>query len=149
MRAREEPPEPGGGGGLAAYLTGNLLPMSPGNWGALNEIMSQGMDEALVRHAVDVALGHGARTWAYVQSVLNRWIVDGVRTVEQAKAESASRKDKAAATGPGTAAAAFAALADKYAGGRPGEVKDYDQGGDGGTFESYCLGLSTIPLGEF
>ena len=148
VRAREDPPEPGGGG-LAAYLTGNLLPMSPGNWEALNEIMSQGMDEALVRHAVDVALGHGARTWAYVQSVLNRWIVDGVRTVEQAKAESGARKGKATASGPGNAAAAFAALADKYAKEQNGEAKTIDQGGDGDSFARYCVGLSQIPLGEF
>lgn len=149
VRAREDPPEPGGGGGLAAYLTGNLLPMSPGNWEALNELMSQGMDEALVRYAVDLALGHGARAWAYVQSVLNRWIVAGVRTVEQAKAESGARKGKAAASGPGNAAAAFAALANKYAKEQNGEAKTIDQGGDGDSFARYCVGLSQIPLGEF
>lgn len=153
-RAREDPPredllDPGEAEGLSQYLANNLLPMSPGNWEALNELMSQGMDEALVRYAVDLALGHGARAWAYVQSVLNRWIVAGVRTVEQAKAESGARKGKAAASGPGNAAAAFAALANKYAKEQNGEAKTIDQGGDGNSFARYCVGLSQIPLGEF
>lgn len=153
-RTREDPPredllDPGEVDGLSQYLANNLLPMSPGNWEALNELMSQGMDEALVRYAVDLALGHGARAWAYVQSVLNRWIVAGVRTVEQAKAESGARKGKAAASGPGNAAAAFAALANKYAKEQNGEAKTIDQGGDGNSFARYCVGLSQIPLGEF
>ena len=154
VRAREDPPredllDPGKVDGLSQYLANNLLPMSPGNWEALNEIMSQGIDAALVRYAVDVALAHGARVWAYVQSVLNRWIVSGVRTVEQARAQSGARKDKAAASGPGNAAAAFAALADKYAKEQNGEAKTIDQGGDGNSFARYCVGLSQIPLGEF
>ena len=153
-RAREDPPredllDPGEADGLSQYLANNLLPMSPGNWESLNEIMSQGIDAALVRYAVDLALGHGARAWAYVQSVLNRWIVAGVRTVEQAKAESGARKGKAAASGPGNAAAAFAALANKYAKEQNGEAKTIDQGGDGDSFARYCVGLSQIPLGEF
>ena len=153
-RTREDPPredllDPGEVDGLSQYLANNLLPMSPGNWEALNEIMSQGIDAALVRYAVDVALAHGARVWAYVQSVLNRWIVSGVRTVEQARAQSGARKDKAAASGPGNAAAAFAALADKYAKEQNGEAKTIDQGGDGNSFARYCVGLSQIPLGEF
>ena len=154
VRAREDPPredllDPGEADGLAQYLSGNLLPMSPGNWEALNEIMSQGIDAALVRYAVDVALAHGARVWAYVQSVLNRWIVSGVRTVEQAKAASGARRGKGEATGPGSASAAFAALADKYAGEQPREGKNDDQSRNGENFANYLVGLSTIPLGEF
>ena len=154
VRAREDPPredllDPGEAEGLSQYLANNLLPMSPGNWEALNEIMSHGIDAALVRYAVDVALAHGARVWAYVQSVLNRWIVSGVRTVEQAKAASVARRGKGEATGPGSASAAFAALADKYAKEQNGEAKTIDQGGDGDSFARYCVGLSQIPLGEF
>lgn len=153
VRAREDPPredllDPGEAEGLAQYLANNLLPMSPGNWEALNEIMSHGIDAALVRYAVDVALAHGARVWAYVQSVLNRWIVSGVRTVEQAKAESVARRGKGEATGPGSASAAFAALADKYAGEQPREGKNDDQSRNGENFANYLVGLSTIPLGE-
>ena len=154
VRAREDPPredllDPGKVDGLSQYLANNLLPMSPGNWEALNEIMGKGMDDALVRYAVDVALAHGARTWAYVQSVLNRWIVAGVRTVEQAKAASVARRGKGEATGPGSASAAFAALADKYAGEQPREGKNDDQIRNGENFANYLVGLSTIPLGEF
>ena len=153
VRAREDPPredllDPGEVDGLSQYLANNLLPMSPGNWEALNEIMSQGIDAALVRYAVDVALAHGARVWAYVQSVLNRWIVSGVRTVEQAKAASVARRGKGEATGPGSASAAFAALADKYAGEQPREGKNDDQSRNGENFANYLVGLSTLPLGE-
>lgn len=72
---------------LRVYLANNLLPMSPGNHASLAELMDAGMTDELVRYAVDLANAQGVRTWAYVQSILNRWICEGVRTLAEAKAK--------------------------------------------------------------
>lgn len=134
-----------GGGGIAAYLSGNLLPMSPGNWAALNEIMSQGISEALVRYAVDIATGNGKRTWGYVQGILNGWIVAGVRTVGEARAEHEARKRQGGPPGRMSAGAAFGELARKYA---MEEAAERDKSGDGGDFERNIMRVSATPLGE-
>lgn len=75
---------------LRVYLANNLLPMSPGNHASLAELMDAGMTDELVRYAVDLANAQGIRTWAYVQSILNRWICEGVRTIGEAKAQKAA-----------------------------------------------------------
>jgi DnaD/phage-associated family protein len=77
-----------------AYLSNNLLPMSSGNMEALRELMEDGITPELVKTAVDIAMGNGVRTWAYVQSILNSWIVAGVKTVAEAKREHEQRKGK-------------------------------------------------------
>ena len=75
---------------LSVYLANNLLPMSPGNHASLAELMESGMTDELVRYAVDLANAQGIRTWAYVQSILNRWICEGVRTIGEAKAQKSA-----------------------------------------------------------
>ena len=135
-----------GGGSLAAYLSNNLLPMSPGNWAALNEIMSQGITEALVCYAVDIATANGKRTWGYVQGILNGWIVAGVRTVGEAKAEHEARKRQGGPPGRMSAGAAFGELARKYA---LEEAAERDESGNGGDSSSNLFCLSSPPVGGF
>ena len=77
-----------GGDGLVAYLTSNLMHMSPGNMEELREMMAQGMTDDLVRYAVDLACGRNIRTWAYVRGILDRWICGEIRTLAEAKEES-------------------------------------------------------------
>jgi DnaD/phage-associated family protein len=85
---------PDDGSDFVAYLSNNLLPMSSGNMEALRELMEDGITPELVKTAVDIAMGNGVRTWAYVQSILNGWIVAGVKTVAEAKLEHEQRKGK-------------------------------------------------------
>lgn len=77
-----------GGDGFVAYLTSNLMHMSPGNMEELREMMAQGMTDDLVRYAVDLACGRNIRTWAYVRGILDRWICGEIRTLAEAKEES-------------------------------------------------------------
>ena len=77
-----------GGDSLVAYLTSNLMHMSPGNMEELREMMAQGMTDDLVRYAVDLACGRNIRTWAYVRGILDRWICGEIRTLAEAKEES-------------------------------------------------------------
>lgn len=82
-----------GGDGLVAYLTSNLMHMSPGNMEELREMMAQGMTDDLVRYAVDLACGRNIRTWAYVRGILDRWICGEIRTLAEAKEESRRKSD--------------------------------------------------------
>lgn len=77
------PPE----GGFVAYVEGNLRGMTPGNWEALRSYMEDGMTPELVMRAVDEAAAQGKRSWAYVRSILDRWLREGVTQVEQVDEE--------------------------------------------------------------
>ena len=85
----ELPPTPSNGdapyGGGAAYVENNLRGMTAGNWDELRSYMEDGIGMDLVRHAVDEAAAQGKRTWAYVRRILNRYLTEGIETVEQAK----------------------------------------------------------------
>lgn len=72
-------------GGDGGYVAANLRGLSPGNWDELRSFLEDGITMELVRHAVDEAAAHGTRTWAYVRRILNRYIVQGITTTEQAK----------------------------------------------------------------
>lgn len=77
------PPE----GGFVTYVEGNLRGMTPGNWEALRSYMEDGMTTELVMRAVDEAAAQGKRSWAYVRSILDRWLREGVTHVEQVDEE--------------------------------------------------------------
>ena len=49
-----------------------------------------------MRFAVDEACAHGVRSWAYVAKILNRYMVSGIRSVEQARQEKQDSAVKAA-----------------------------------------------------
>ena len=42
--------------------------------------------QMVIRHAIDEACAAGKRTWAYVRSILNRYVSDGVKTIGEGKA---------------------------------------------------------------
>ncbi|MBQ9211125.1 MAG: DnaD domain protein [Clostridia bacterium] len=73
-----------------------LRGMSPGNYEELRSFMEDGLSDELIKFAVDDACGHGKRAWSYVSKILSRYVVEGIRTVDQARA---GRKDTEAANG--------------------------------------------------
>ena len=50
------------------------------------------LPDELIQEAINEAVAHGARTWAYVRSILQGYIKDHVQTVGQARERSARRK---------------------------------------------------------
>lgn len=52
----------------------------------------QDIPDDLVLEAISEAVAHGARTWAYVRSILQGYVKDGVKTVGQARERSERRK---------------------------------------------------------
>lgn len=50
------------------------------------------LPDDLIIEAVNEAVAHGARTWAYVRSILQGYIKDGIKTVGQARERSERRK---------------------------------------------------------
>lgn len=87
---------------LTDYLAQNLLRMSPGNFADLRELMVDGITDDMVRYAVDIANAQGKRTWGYCRGILSRWLVEGVRSVEEAKAARASHGRKNGESPPGS-----------------------------------------------
>lgn len=56
----------------------------------------QDLPDELVIEAINEAVAHGARTWAYVRSILQGYIKDGVKTVGQARERSERRRRQGA-----------------------------------------------------
>ena len=52
----------------------------------------QDLPDDLIVEAVNEAVAHGVRTWAYVRTILQGYIKDGIKTVGQAKERSERRK---------------------------------------------------------
>ena len=61
--------------------------MTPGNWDALRTYLEDGMTNELVMRAVDEAAAQGKRSWAYVRSILDRWLQEGITSVEMVDEE--------------------------------------------------------------
>ena len=55
-------------------------------------VFRQDLPDDLIVEAVNEAVAHGVRTWAYVRTILQGYIKDGVKTVGQAKERSERRK---------------------------------------------------------
>jgi DnaD/phage-associated family protein len=56
------------------------------------EAFRQDLPDDLIVEAVNEAVAHGVRTWAYVRTILQGYIKDGIKTVGQAKERSEHRK---------------------------------------------------------
>lgn len=81
------PPTPSKGEAASgeSYISTNLVGMTAGNWEELRSYLDDGITMELIHHAVDEAAANGKRTWAYVRGVLNRFLTEGISSVEQAK----------------------------------------------------------------
>ena len=63
---------------------------------ALREYRSL-LGDGLVEYAVDAAVAHGARSWAYVERILENYRREGVRSAEQARAADEKRRTRSGA----------------------------------------------------
>ena len=86
-------------GGGADYVTNNLRGMSPGNWEELRSYMDDGISMPLIHHAVDEAAANGKRNWSYVRKILNRYLTEGITTVEQARKSDVRPQEQPTASG--------------------------------------------------
>lgn len=97
-KEEELPPTPSKGGtpdgGGTAYVEQNLRYMSPDNWGDLHSYLDDGITMELVCHAVDEACANGKRTWGYVRKIIQRYLEEDIKTVEQAKASNKKPQTK-------------------------------------------------------
>lgn len=88
------PPYPPTGGTTTAssYVEGNLRSMTVGNWEELRSYLEDGIPTELINHAVDEAVANGKRNWSYVRRILDRYLDEGITTVEQAKKHTSLSK---------------------------------------------------------
>ena len=63
---------------------------------ALREYRNR-LGDGLVEYAVDAAVAHGARSWAYVERILENYRRDGIRSAEQAQAADEKRRTRSGA----------------------------------------------------
>lgn len=56
--------------------------------------MEDGLTVELINHAVDEACAQGKRTWAYARKILERYLTEGITSLEQAKASDGKPKPK-------------------------------------------------------
>lgn len=83
-RAREAATRPGFDT-VEAYAAGNLDQLSPKNMDELVSFLDD-LPEDVVRFAIDEACANGARKYAYVRSILNRYLAQGLKTLGDVKA---------------------------------------------------------------
>lgn len=88
-KEEELPPTPFEGetpdGGGRGYVEKHLGMLSPKNWEELRSYLEDGVSMELIHHAVDEACAQRKRTWAYARRILDRYVISGIETVEQAK----------------------------------------------------------------
>lgn len=78
--------------GGTSYIADNLRGMTAGNWDELRSYLEDGLTMELVNHAVDEAAANGKRNWSYVRGILNRFLEQGITSVEQAKNTKAPKQ---------------------------------------------------------
>lgn len=71
--------------GYRSYIEQHLRSMAPGNWEEARSYIEDGLTVEMICHAVDEANAQGKKHWAYVRGILNRYLTEGITTVEQAK----------------------------------------------------------------
>ena len=58
------------------------------------EAFRRDLPDELIEEAVNEAVAHGARSWAYVRTILQAYIRDGIRTVGAARARNEKRRNE-------------------------------------------------------
>ena len=71
---------------------------------ALEELLelSQGMEAAVLRRALDVAQDNGKLVWGYVKGVLKNWQSEGIQTLAQVEQREQRRREERSFAGTGT-----------------------------------------------
>ena len=74
---------------------------------AMDELLSltDGMEEAVVRRALDIAQDNGKLVWGYVKGILKNWKSCGIRTLSQVEEREAKRKGRGGNPGAANVAA--------------------------------------------
>lgn len=78
---------------LIVKVQRELLGLTDRHYDQLNEYRGTLGDE-MVSNAIDEAVANGVRKWAYVETILSRYLTDGIKTVAEAKAADEKRKQQ-------------------------------------------------------
>lgn len=73
---------------------------------ALREFYESGVSDELLKFAADQAVEYNKLNFAYIRKIVDRWICDGVRTLEEAKEKQARFKEQEEARSTARQAAA-------------------------------------------
>jgi len=80
------PPQGDDGGGFFAKLRDLDVRLSADAYEEVRDFMEQGITDAMLSYAADLATDQNRLSWAYIRGIVNNWITEGVETLQQAKA---------------------------------------------------------------
>ena len=88
---------------IVTYARKNLLSFNDGACiEDMRDFLDHGVEEDAIRFAIDCAVNQGKTTWSYVQGIVNRWLVKGIKTLAAARdAERKYQENKAKGGKPG------------------------------------------------
>ena len=78
-------PSPDSSKPVAAYCADQGIPLTPTHCQEIVEFYEQGVTDDMMCFAIDEAVGANARSWKYAKAIITRWIVDGIKTLDEAK----------------------------------------------------------------
>lgn len=86
--AREDGPR----ADLVAHCQANFPAMNAAAYDELRSFMDDGITADMVILAVDEARAHGSIAWSYARSIMDNWVMAGIKTTEAAKASIAQHR---------------------------------------------------------
>ena len=82
--------------GLLEYIQKYFGILSSSSIQEIRACLEEETQPQLIRRAVDISVDNGVPKWSYCRSILNTWLVNGVKTLEAAEAYESRRKQERA-----------------------------------------------------
>lgn len=82
--------------GLLEYIQKYFGILSSSSIQEIRACLEEKTEPQLIRRAVDISVDNGVPKWSYCRSILNTWLVNGVKTLEAAEAYESRRKQERA-----------------------------------------------------
>lgn len=96
--AREESAEPVEVLPFVAYCRQNGIPLLPKNFEEIRDFYECGITDDMLDYALEQSVERNSKSFSYIRSIVNRWIVSGAKTLDEIKARDEQfRQDKARA----------------------------------------------------
>ena len=71
----------------ARFYSENIGIMLPYTSQEAETFLDDGMTDEMITFALELAVANNARNWSYAKAILNRWVEEGIDSIEKAKAD--------------------------------------------------------------
>jgi DnaD/phage-associated family protein len=66
--------------------------MSANGYEELRDFLNNGINAEMVEYAVNIARDNGSIAWSYARTIMDSWVLKGIKTLQAAKTEVAQFK---------------------------------------------------------